>query len=60
MTELIENLKARREAIGAEIAALTGTSAPERKKALYDELAQIEARLAALDGPGEVETRGVP
>jgi hypothetical protein len=60
MSDLLENLRARREALGAEIAALTGTSAPERKQALYDELAAIEARLAALEGPREVETRGVP
>lgn len=60
MSELLDNLKMRREAIGAEIAALTATSAPQRKKALYDELAEIEARIARLEAPIEVETRGIP
>lgn len=60
MSEILDNLKSRREAVSAEIAALTGTSAPERKKALYDELAELEARIARPEAPVETEVRGVP
>ncbi|MEQ8788874.1 MAG: hypothetical protein RIC55_21360 [Pirellulaceae bacterium] len=60
MSELLDNLKARREAVGAEVAALTSTSAPERKKALYDELMELEARIARLEAPIESEVRGLP
>ncbi len=60
MSDLLNNLKSRREAIGAEIAALTGTSSPDRKKALYNELAEIEGRIARLKAPIEVETPRSP
>lgn len=58
MATLLENLRARQVAIGAEIAALTNTSDPNRKLALYRELAEIEARIARLEAPIEIEVRG--
>jgi len=60
MSELLDNLKSRREAVSTEIAALTATAAPERKRALYDELAELEARIARLEAPIETDVRGVP
>ena len=58
MPTLLENMRARQAALGTEIAALTGTSDPNRKLALYSELAEIESRIARLEEPIEVEVRG--
>lgn len=74
MATLAENLKTRRDAIGAELAAMSSTSAggkpsysingqsvshTEYRKSLYDELAMIDQQLARAEGPIEVETLGV-
>lgn len=69
MATLLENLKARRDAIGVELAALTASKAggaPNAtggegldhvgyKDALYRELKEINELIAAAEGPWEAE-----
>lgn len=69
----LENLTTRRSAILTELAALdsdaiggkANTNSPNAidhvgyKRSLYDELERIDARIAAVQDPFEIETRGV-
>lgn len=74
MATLLENLISRRNAIGAELAALSastpgglpnasgpGANVDHRgyKQSLYDELKEINQRIAAAEGPFEIETFGM-
>lgn len=74
MATLLDNLKTRRDAIGVELASITSASPggkpsysingqavdhTEYRKSLYDELAMIEQRILAAEGPIEVETQGI-
>lgn len=70
MATLLENLITRREAIGAELAALTASSAGGKpnapnnadhvgyKDGLYRELREINDQIAALQGTAETESYG--
>lgn len=74
MATLLENLIARRDAIGAELVAMSPTSgtqpggrpnAPGQldhvgyKDGLYRELAQINEQIAIQQGPVEIVTYGI-
>jgi len=71
MASEIENLLARRAAILAELAAGENLDKPTYskdgqsvdwagyKRGLYEELESIEARIAAVQGPFEADSRGV-
>ena len=59
MPTTLEQLHSRRTAVADEIAALTPTSDPDRKAALYRELESLEKRIAGLLGPGESEVVGL-
>lgn len=71
MATLLENLIARRNAIGEELAALTASKAgglPNGagnvnhvgyKDGLYRELREINRQISQLQGPVEVESYGI-
>ena len=74
MATLLENLITRRDAIGAELAALSASkpgglpnaSGPGAnvdhqgyKASLYAELREINQQIAAAEGPFEIETFGM-
>lgn len=73
MASLLENLIARRDAIGAELAAMGPTKAgglPNTngsnstdevgyKDGLYRELEELDKRIAAAQGPVEIESYGI-
>lgn len=74
MATLLENLIARRDAIGVELAALSsskpgglpnssgpGASVDHQgyKASLYAELREINQQIAAAEGPFEIETFGM-
>lgn len=72
MATLLENLITRRDAIGAELAAMSSATAgglPNASKSgvdhqtykmnLYRELEEIEKRIAASQGPFEIVSEGV-
>lgn len=71
MATLLENLIARRDAIGAELASMTNASMGGKannpgmvdhvgyKDGLYRELREINSQITAAQGPIEIESYGI-